>query len=127
MDERTGYRGGYHDDDYQDEEDGQQYQENLADDISWRLLADPGYDPDYDPEEGSLEDGLEDYQEQPEPVEHPLDHVAADAGQLDAEARYGWRAKARLRRQGRFVPPDMRTCRWPTFVRVEELQNRGGG
>ena len=122
MDERTGYRGGYHDD-YRDEEDGQQYQGNLADDISWRLLADP----DYDPEEGSLEDGLEDYQEQLEPVEHPLDHVAADAGQLDAEARYGWRAMARLRRQGRFVPPNMTTYRWPTFVRVEELQNRGGG
>lgn len=117
MAERLGYGGGYYDD-YEDEED-QQYQESQVDDIPWYRLADP----DYVPEEEELPEGrLEDFQEQAERVEHQLDAAA----QLDAEAQFGWRSKARRRRKGSFVPPDIRTYRWPTFVRVEDLRNQDG-
>ncbi len=48
-----------------------------------------------------------------------------DTTQVGFDALPGWRRKARGRRRGTFVPPDMRTYRWPVFVRVADLQNQG--
>ena len=119
MAQREDYRGGENND-YQDE----QYEEIQVDEVPWYRLADP----DYDPDEGDFEYGLEDDQEPPErreQVEYRLDHAADDAAQLDAEARFGgWKSRARRRRMGRFVPPDVRDYRWPVFVRVADLTNR---
>ena len=121
MAERLDYRGEEYND-YQDE----QHEESQFDEIPWYRLADP----DYDPDEGDYEYGLEDDQEPPEgleEVEHHLDHAADDAAQLDAEKKFGWKGRARRRRKGRFVPPDVRAYRWPVFVRVADLPNGDGG
>ena len=119
MVERLDYGGGYNED-YEDE----QTQESQAEAIPWYRRADPDYDPE---EEDRAEARLADFQEQPEQVEHQLEHAADDTAQLDAEAKFEWRAKVRRRRKGRFVPPNMNTYRWPTFVRVEDLQNQDRG
>ena len=121
MTERLDYRG----EEYNYDNDGR-YEESQLDRLLWYRLADPNYDP----EEGDLEYELEDDLEPPEgleEVEHHLDHAADDAAQLDAEVKFGWRGKVRRRREGRFVPPDVRAYRWPMFVRVADLQNRDGG
>ncbi len=121
MAERLDYRGEENND-YKDE----QYEENQVAEIPRYLIGNP----DYDPEEDDLEYGPEDYQEPPErleEVEHQLDHAAEDAAQLDAEARFGFKSRARRRRKGRFIPPDVRAYRWPLFVRLADLPNRDGG
>ena len=108
--------------DYKDE----QYEVNQVAEIPRYLLGNP----DYEPEEDDLEYGLEHYQEPPErleEVEHQLDHAAEDVAQLDAEAKLGWRSRARRRRKGKFIPPDVRAYRWPVFVRVADLPNGDGG
>ena len=116
MTERLNYGGGYND----DHDDEEEEQESQADDILWYRLGDPNYDPD---EQDRPEGGLDDFQTALDQVDHQLDHAADDAAQLNAEARFGWRFRARLRRKGLSVPPDMTDYRWPTFVRLEDLQN----
>ena len=120
MVERMNY-GGYNDD-YED--DDEQYDENEAKEIPWYIRANPDYDPE---EEERGEASLEEFHEHPEQVDHQLEHAADDIAQLDAEAQFGWRSKSRRSRQGRFVPPDMSIYRWPTFVRVADLQNPDRG
>ena len=121
MAERLNYRDEENND-YRDE----QYEEKQVAEIPRYLLGNP----DYDPEEGTFGYGLEHYQELPaglEEVEHYLDHAAEDAAQLDAEAKRGWRSRARRRRKGKFIPPDVRAYQWPVFVRLADLPNRDGG
>ena len=107
--ERLNYGGRYYDD------DDEQYQ---AEAVPWYRRADP----DYDPEEEDRE-GLEAFEEEPELVAHQLEHATQDIVQAGFAAQFRWRSKARRGRRGRFVPPDMKPYRWPTFVRVADLQN----
>lgn len=114
MVERTGFGGEHYDD--------EDHEEAVVDRVAWYRLADPDYDPD-EPDDEILDD----VHDEIDLVGHQLDHAADDAARLDAAAQFGWRHSARIRLQGRFVPPDIRLYRWPTFVPVADLQNQDDG
>ena len=87
-----------------------------------------GHDSDYDLEEShdgdfEDEDHGEDLREQ---VEHQADYAEDDSleSESDFDAQFGWRSKARHRKRGRFVPPDIRGFAAPVFVRVADLRAR---
>ena len=111
------YYDGYEDEDELDieldypEDDQGEYQDPNAD-----------FSADFD---GGDDAAAEDFQGQHDQVEHQMEHAADDTTQVDFDALLGWRRKARGRRRGTFVPPDMRTYRRPVFVRVADLQNQG--
>ena len=107
-----------HQEDHQEEE-----QEEHREEYGLEFYQDP--DEDF----GGVDDDTiaEGFQERHDQVEHRLDHAADDTTKADFEAQFAWRSKARRSRKGRFVPPDMRTYRWPVFVPVSDLQNQDGG
>lgn len=61
-----------------------------------------------------------------------VEHQAWYADDAEAEedrlsVQFGWRFKARGSRRGRkWLPPDTKLHRTPVFVRLEDLQKRGG-
>ena len=116
MTERLGY-GTPH---YHDYDDDQQNQESQVEDIPWYVLADPDYSPEE--EEGAAQEGLEDFQERNGQVEYQADFVEDDVDQSEFEAQFGWRSKARRRKKGRRLLPDMRGYVAPVFVRAADLE-----
>ena len=116
MTEKTGYDGGYKDYDdavldievYHQEDHQQEFALDHAQDFS-------GVD------DATDSDRLSDR------VDHALDHAVDDTAQADYDEQFGWRSRARRSRKGQFVPPDMRSYRWPVFVRVADLQNQDRG
>ena len=116
MVERSHFGGEYYDD-YEDYEDEDELDHPEDDQEEYQ---DPSADFD-----GGDDAAAEDFQGQHDQVEHQLEHAVDDTTQVGFDALPGWRRKARGRRRGTFVPPDMRTYRWPVFVRVADLQNQG--
>ena len=121
MDERLDHHGWYSED--YGEEDLQHIEGEL-----FEILIPDYPDPEFFGEEEYYEESTqEELEGPPDLVEHQMDHAAVEAAHLYAEARFGWKYRARLRRQGKFVPPDIRGYSAPAFVRVADLQKKARG
>ena len=124
MTERLNH-GGWDYDDYDDNLDHEgDYQEDFEQEYTPPVYDDGG---DADSEYDGDDTGAEGFQDQHDLVEHQVDFAMDDSGDTDFEEQFGWRSKARRRRQGRFVPPDMTWHRRPVFVRVKDLQGQDIG